>query len=198
MSITKQYKDEWKDQIPENLDRGESVFGLFRGEALERLTGRMTDEEALSLGHFDGLTNVTLNTIKTTEEGLNMLSSIEPELVPMIKRIKKADMKESDIEYKKGMVWITDEEEAKSLGKKEGYDIQLVEGKYYFDYPGLRYQDNLMTKFVYNIARASGSLQGETKTGGFEAVANLKVVPSFSTTLPQGQWGEPPTEEDGE
>ena len=68
-----QRKDAWKEDIKENIDKGEQVYSVFKGEGLQRLTGKMTDTESFSLGHFDGHTNVTLNVVKTTEEGLNTL-----------------------------------------------------------------------------------------------------------------------------
>lgn len=185
-------KEEWKESIAENIDKGEQVFSLYKGEALQRLSGRMTDQESLSLGNFNGITNITLNTIKTTEEGLNKLSSMGPSLVPIMKKTKK------------GIIPVTDEQEAIKEGKIENLDIINIEGVWYFKHPGMEIDDDskyIMTDFIYNIARASGSLQGETKQAGLQAISNLRVVPTFAQgPMITSDWGSAsmPDEEDGE
>jgi len=169
MSIPEETEREWKRNIAENIDKGESVYAVYKGEALQRLSGKMSDEEALVLGHYDGLTNVTLNTIKTTEDGLNKLGTLQAELVPVKKKTSK------------GIVWIEDDEEAKAEAEKERLDIRKIKGKWYFEYPGIKIKDRIMTNFIYNIARSSGSLGGETKVKGFEALAQVQAPPQFPT-----------------
>jgi len=170
MSSSDYLEDPLAKHIEQNPDKGESAFSYYKGQALQRLSGRMTNEESLALGHYDGLTNTTLNTIKSTEEMINALTSLQAELVPVMKKTSK------------GMVWITDEVEAKREADKEDLSIINIHGKWYFQYPGFTIQSEakyIMTSFVYNIARASGSLGGETKIKGFEAVSNIKAVPIF-------------------
>jgi len=185
-------EDELERNIAENIDKGEQAFSWYKGQALQRLSGRMTDHEALSLGHYDGLTNVTLNTIKTTEEGLNTLSSMPPERVPV------------KIKTSKGIRW-ADDNEAKEQSIIEGLPIIKIKDKWFFEYPAIEITDDsryLMTDFIFNIARSSGALQGETKKEGLMAVSNIRTPPVFPSGGYMGsEWGSPanrPLDEDGE
>ncbi len=153
--------------IVENIEKGQSIYDIFKGQSLTRMSGHLTDQEALAAGHFGGLANGVINVINFWQKLLNQVSTMRPELVPIMKKTPQ------------GMKWVTDSEEVEKLCNEYNYKHELVEGKYYFKYPGIRVHSTKAMEFAYDVARASGSFQGETKLNVTNALANLKAVPIF-------------------
>jgi hypothetical protein len=179
------------NEVPEQfIGEGEKLLAAYKGITLYGLSGQSTDEQALSRGHFGGKAAGIISLFVFLQELLNDLASLPPELIPVMEKTPQ------------GKIWVTDETKALQLGKDYGYKIiqkgtwtldekgepkefiilPSEQDRYYFDYTGLAIRDNDIAMFAYNVARATGSFQGETKTKIGEALANLKAVPIF----PQG------------
>lgn len=158
---------DWDSYIKENLEKGQSMYDIFKGKALSRVSGDTTNKEALSMGHFGGKSNGAMNGLILTQEILNKNSSLRPELVPI------------KIKTKQGMMDPRSQEEAELEGQKENLPIIKIGDKWYFDYPGKVVNSSKISDFVYDIARASGSFQGETKQMVTGALSNIKPVPIF-------------------
>ncbi len=158
-----------KRLITDNVDKGQAIFEIYKGQVFTRASGHLSDDESLAMGHFGGNANVIINTIDLDQKILNNLCSLEAERVPV------------EIKTKQGKYHLTssaeDNEKAVKMGVLEDLEIEVFRGKCYYLYPGLQIESNNMSKLAYNVARASGSWQGETKQTITSALATLKVVP---------------------
>jgi len=168
------FQAEFANTLLNNVENGEQLYSILRGMSIRLLTGHMTDKEAFGVGHFDGNTNVALSTIITTEEGLNALVTVPEELIPVM------------VKTKKGIRWANDEEAEQEMDR-ENLPIKKIKDHWYFIYPEIVIEEDIqyiMTHFSYNIARASGSFQGETKQAGLSALSSIHSVPQFNPAMP--------------
>ena len=172
--------------LSEHIQYGEALLAWYKGKTLFGLSGESTDEQALSRGHFGGISAGIMALFILLQKLLNQHSSIDPELVPVMKKTPK------------GMFWVTDPVEAMNLGKKyklaivqkweedehgRPYLLESEKNKYYYDYQGYSNQSYKLAKFAYDVARGSASYQGETKQTIATALSNLKAVPVFPPTM---------------
>jgi len=168
--------------IEENIDKGQQILDIYKGKTLHGLSGESTDLQSLSRGHFGGTAAGIISVIILLQELLNSIATIRPELIPVEKHSSQ------------GIILVDNLEEAQIQGNL--YDLTIVQkgkynknnefiisinekNKYYFDYKGYIATSRKLEKFAYNVARATGSFQGETKQTMSTAVANIKPVPVF-------------------
>ena len=178
------------DNIPqEYIEKGQEILAAYKGLTLFGLSGQSTNEQALSRGHFGGKAAGIIALFILLQSLLNQIATIPPELVPVMKKIPK------------GIVWVHDEKEADQLGKDYGENIiqkgeWIVKGeekvfivaegekdRYYYDYKGYVTRDTDIAQFAYDVARATGSFQGETKQTISQALSNIKAVPIFPANM---------------
>lgn len=174
------------DNIPqEYIEKGQEILAAYKGLTLFGLSGQSTNEQALSRGHFGGKAAGIISLFVFLQSLLNEIGTIRPEFVPVMKKTPK------------GILWVIDHEEAYQLGKDYGYEIVqkgewIVKGekkdfivakgeedRYYYDYKGYVTRDTDIAQFAYDVARATGSFQGETKQTISQALSNIKAVPIF-------------------
>ena len=179
MSTEKKRLDKISNEIiEENIDQGNQILDIYKGMTLHGLSGESTNEQALARGHFGGTAAGIISLLLLIQKLLNQLGSIPPELVPVMEKTTK------------GIIWVKDEEKAKQQGKDYGYSIvQKTDSdgnvlpeeleRFYFDYRGQVITSQKLAMFAYDVARATGSFQGETKQTISQALSNIKAVPLF-------------------
>jgi len=185
------------DEVPpEFINEGEKLKAAYTGITLYGMSGQSTDEQSLQRGHFGGKAAGLISLFIYLQELINDLTVLKPELVPVM------------IKTKKGKFWVTDKQQALQLGKNYGLAIvqkgdwiprynkageeidrefvllEAEKDRYYYDYKGFYKRDTDIAAFAYNVARATGSFQGETKSLVTQALSNLKAVPVFPAMGP--------------
>jgi len=180
------------DEVPSNfISEGENLKAAYVGLSLYGMSGQSTDEQSLQRGHFGGKAAGLISLFIYLQELINDLTVLKPEFVPVKKKTSK------------GIIWVTDQKEALQFGKDYGYTIvqkgefrpiydkkgEIIDevweilpeekDRYYYDYKGFFKRDTDIAAFAYNVARATGSFQGETKNLVTQALSNLKAVPVF-------------------
>ena len=163
------------------------------------LSGESTDQQDLSRGHFGGKAAGIISLFVYIQDLLNELATLKSELIPVMKKTKA------------GMIWVSQKTEADQFGQDYGYNIvqkgswkldkdekpiEFIvlsgeENRYYFEYQGFTVRDTGIALFAYNVARATGSFQGETKQKISESLSNLKAVPIFPQQGFQSTWSNP-------
>ena len=89
------------DELKEFLsDAGSYVYDLFKGEGFERGSGKLSHQEAKSLGNIDAQGIIALETVQLAEDGLNLICSMDDDLIPMKKKVGSKQ------------IWVTNREEA--------------------------------------------------------------------------------------
>jgi len=191
---------EWNHEIGEYLnDIKSNIYDFLKGEALERGSGKVSDQEAKTMGHIEAHGIIALETLDLGENGLNETCSMGPELIPVTKKTKRGIIKAFDSaiadEYnlsdeERSTYWIIDEEEAEKIATKENLNLKCINGEYFFEYEGYRIEDRILKDFVANFYRATGSRNGETKSLTMTALGAIQSPPMFpqmAVNRPMGQ-----------